>query len=92
MGVIAMEVYKVYVHTEEDPHVSEMVVAATSKKEAESRALAHVKKSNPYKGHRAPGVSQDLSKVLYVKRAGTNGCLVIHRVPLEVFKRVKGVG
>ncbi len=86
-----MEVYKVYVHTEDDPHVSEMVVAASSKKEAEERALEHVKKSNPHKGYRAPEESKDLSKVLYVKRAGTNGCLVIHRVPLEVFKRVKEV-
>lgn len=86
-----MEIYKVYVHTQSDPHVSEMVVAAASKKEAEERALQHVKKANPYKGNRAPGESKSLSRVLYVKKAGTNGCLVIHRVPLEVFKRVKGV-
>ena len=85
-----MEVYKVYLHTKDDPHVSEMVVAASSKKEAESRALEHVKRSNPYKGDRTPEESKDLSKVLFVKRAGTNGCLVIHRVPLEVFKKVKG--
>jgi hypothetical protein len=30
-----MNVYKVYIHTEEDPHVSEVVVAAESKKDAE---------------------------------------------------------
>lgn len=86
-----MEVYKVYLHTEDDPHVSEMVVAASSKKEAESRALEHVKRSNPHKGDRTPEESKDLTKVLFVKRAGTNGCLVIHRVPLEVFKKVKGL-
>lgn len=86
-----MEVYKVYLHTKDDPHVSEMVVAAASKKEAESRALEHVKKSNPYKGDRTPEESKDLSRVLFVKKAGTNGCLVIHRVPLEVFKKVKGL-
>lgn len=86
-----MEVYKVYIHTEDDPHVSEMVVAASSRKEAEARALGHVKRSNPYKGYRAPEESKDLTKVLYSKKAGTNGCLVIHRVPLEVFKRVKDV-
>lgn len=86
-----MEVYKVYLHTKDDPHVSEMVVAASSKKEAESRALEHVKRSNPHKGDRTPEESKDLTKVLFVKRAGTNGCLVIHRVPLEVFKKVKGL-
>lgn len=86
-----MEVYKVYLHTEDDPHVSEMVVAASSKKEAESRALEHVKRSNPHKGDRTPEESKDLTKVLFVKRAGTSGCLVIHRVPLEVFKKVKGL-
>lgn len=86
-----MEVYKVYIHTEDDPHVSEMVVAASSKKEAETRALEHVKRSNPHKGYRTTEESKDLTKVLYAKKAGTNGCLVIHRVPLEVFKRVKGI-
>lgn len=86
-----MEVYKVYMHTKDDPHVSEMVVAASSKKEAESRALEHVKRSNPHKGDRTPEESKDLTRVLFVKKAGTNGCLVIHRVPLEVFKKVKGL-
>lgn len=86
-----MEVYKVYIHTEDDPHVSEMVVAANSKKEAESRALEHVKKANPHKGYRAPEESKDLTRVLFSKKAGTSGCLVIHRVPFEVFKRVKTI-
>lgn len=86
-----MELYKVYLHTADDPHVSEVVIAASSKKEAETRALEHVKKSNPHKGDRTPEESKNLSKVLFVKKAGTNGCLVIHRVPLEVFKKVKGI-
>jgi hypothetical protein len=86
-----MEVFKVYLHTADDPHVSEIVVAAASRKEAEARALGHVKKSNPHKGDRTPEESQDLSKVLFSKKAGTNGCLVIHRIPLEVFKKVKGL-
>lgn len=86
-----MEVYKVYLHTKDDPHVSEVVVAASSKKEASDRALGHVKKSNAYKGVRTPEEAQDVSRVLFVKKAGTNGCLVIHRIPLEVFKKVKGI-
>lgn len=86
-----MEVYKVYLHTKDDPHVSEMVVAASSKKDAEFRALEHVKRSNPHKGDRTPEESKDLTRILFVKKAGTNGCLVIHRVPLEVFKKVKGL-
>jgi hypothetical protein len=86
-----MDVYKVYLHTQGDPHVSEIVVAASSKKEAEARAFEHVKKSNPHKGDRTREEAKGLSRVLFVKKAGTNGCLVIHRVPLEVFKGVKGL-
>ncbi|MDB5815306.1 MAG: hypothetical protein JWN23_2423 [Rhodocyclales bacterium] len=83
-----MKVYKVYVHTTGDPHVSEVVVAASTKKEASELALSHVKKANPHKGVRTAKQSIEASKVLYARAAGTNGCVVIHRIPMDAFKGV----
>lgn len=87
-----MEIYKVYVHTEKDPAVSEVVVAAVSEEAARARALDHVKKSNPHKGDRTPEESQVLTRILFVKKAGVSGCLVIHRIPVEVFNKTKDIG
>lgn len=86
-----MNVYKVYIHTEEDPHVSEVVVAAESKEHAETRALEHVKKANPHKGERTPQQAKEKTRVLFAKAAGKDGCIVIHRIPLEVFQKAEAV-
>jgi hypothetical protein len=86
-----MNVYKVYIHTEEDPAVSEVVVAADTKKEAEKKAIQHVKKNNPHKGKKTPEQSKKATTILFSKATGKDGCIVIHRVPLEVFKKVKGL-
>ncbi len=84
-----MNVYKVYLHTEEDPHVSEVVVAAENKAEAEKKAIQHVKKNNPHKGTKSPAQSKKDTTVLDSRLTGKDGCIVIHRIPLEVFKKVK---
>lgn len=86
-----MNVYKVYLHTEEDPHVSEIVVAADTKQDAEKKAVQHVKKSNPHKGNKTPEQSKKGTTVLCSKLTGKDGCIVIHRIPVEAFKKVKNL-
>jgi len=78
-----MKLYKVYVYTEDHPHVSEMIVAATSEAEAEKNALNHVKRSNPTKGERTPEESRERSSVRSIQETGIDGCLVVGKLSLR---------
>lgn len=79
--------YRVQVHTEGHPHISEMIVTADSKESAAAVAIGHVKEANPDKG-RPLKVSQNNSTVLHVKKAGKNGAMVINKTPVDAFVAV----
>lgn len=79
------KLYKVYLHTQDDPAVQELIVSAPSLQRAKQAALGHVKKSNPHKGSRSHSDAVKVTRVLSGRETGTNGCVVIHRVPLDVF-------
>lgn len=79
------KLYKVYLHTLGDPAVQELVVSANNLQAAKQKALGHVKKSNPHKGARSHGDAVKVTKVLGGRETGTNGCVAIHKIPLDVF-------
>jgi hypothetical protein len=80
-----LKLYKVYLHIQDDPAVQELIVAARNREEAGNRALGHVKKSNPHKGSRTPSQAIKATRVFGVRETGTEGCVAIHRIPLDVF-------
>lgn len=80
-----VKLYKVYLHTQDDPAVQEMIVAASTSTEAKTKALGHVKKANPYKGARSHSQAVKVTRVLSARETGMEGCVVIHRIPLDVF-------
>lgn len=80
-----VKLYKVYLHTQDDPAVQELIVAARNREEAGNRALGHVKKSNPHKGSRTPSQAIKATRVFGVRETGTEACVAIHRIPLDVF-------
>lgn len=82
-----MNLYRVYVQTDDHPHVLEMIVAGESAKDARVTALKHVKESNPTKG-RALATSQKNSKVLAAKKAGMNGAIVVNKMPVLIYKEI----
>lgn len=79
------KLYKVYLHTQNDPAVQELVVSANNLQAAKQKALGHVKKSNPHKGSRSHCDAVKVTKVLSARETGTNGCVAIHKIPLDVF-------
>ncbi len=79
------KLYKVYLHTQDDPAVQELVVSANNLQAAKQKALGHVKKSNPHKGSRSHSDAVNVTKVLSARETGTNGCVAIHKIPLDVF-------
>lgn len=79
------KLYKVYLHTQDDPAVQELVVSANNLQAAKQKALGHVKKSNPHKGSRSHSDAVNVTKVLSAREPGTNGCVAIHKIPLDVF-------
>ncbi len=79
------KLYKVYLHTQDDPAVQEVIVTATSISSAKEKALGHVKKSNPHKGSRSHSDAVKVTRVLGARETGTNGCVAIHKIPLDVF-------
>ncbi|HPR06246.1 MAG TPA: hypothetical protein PK620_03365 [Denitromonas sp.] len=81
----ASKLYKVYLHTQDDPAVQELVVSASNVQAAKQKALGHVKKSNPHKGARSHSDAVKVTKVLSARETGTNGCVAIHKIPLDVF-------
>ncbi|MBE2257328.1 MAG: hypothetical protein IAE88_00630 [Rhodobacteraceae bacterium] len=80
-----VHLYKVYLHTQDDPAVQELIVAARNIDEAENKALGHVKKSNPHKGGRTPSQAIKATRVFGARETGVGGCVAIHRVPLDLF-------
>lgn len=82
--------YRVYLHTDKDESIREVIVTADSKAQAESRALAHVKASNQGKGKgsRSKTTSAKLTKVLAVTPTSKKYCLVIHSIPAAVISNV----
>lgn len=80
-----VKLYKAYLHTQDDPAVQEIIVAASSSTEAKAKALGHVKKSNPHKGARTHSQAVKVTRVLTVRETGVDGCVSIHRIPLNVF-------
>jgi hypothetical protein len=81
--------YRVWRHTEGDESIHEIVVLASSSDEAEEKALAHVKATNKGKGTRSKETSEDLTRVLSVKRVGHKSCLEISQVPVAAIKAIK---
>ena len=79
------KLFKVYLHTQNDPAVQELIVAACNLDEAKSAALGHVKRSNPHKGARSQSQAIKVTRVLSARETGTDGCVAIHRIPLDVF-------
>lgn len=80
-----VKLYKAYLHTQDDPAVQELIIAASNLEEAKTRALRHVKKSNPHKGARTHSQAVKVTRVLSVRETGVDGCVAIHRIPLDVF-------
>lgn len=80
-----VKLYKVYLHTQDDPAVQELIVAAASLQDAKAKALGHVKKSNPHKGSRTHSQAVKVTRVLSARETGVEACVVIHRIPLDVF-------
>lgn len=85
---MADRLYRVYLHTDKDESIREVIVTADSKAQAESRALAHVKASNQGKGSRSKTTSAKLTKVLAVTPTSKKYCLVIHSIPAAVISNV----
>lgn len=80
-----VKLYKAYLHTQDDPAVQELIIAASNPEEATTKALGHVKKSNPHKGSRTHSQAVKVTRVLSVRETGLDGCVAIHRIPLDVF-------
>lgn len=83
--------FRVWRHTEGDESMHEIIVIASSAKEAEENALSHVKASNQGKGGRSKATSASLTRILSVKPVRQKLCLEISKVPVEAIKKIKGV-
>ena len=81
--------YRVWRHTEGDESMHEIVVVASSPEEAKETALAHVGATNKGKRGRTQEESQELTRVLSVKRVGHKSCLEISQVPVAAIKAIK---
>lgn len=81
------KLYKVYIQTDDHPHILEMIVTANTKAEARKTGLGHVKEANPTKG-RDQQISQKNSKVLAVTETGKNGALVISKISVKVANEI----
>lgn len=84
--------YRVWRHTEGDESMHEIVVLATFPEEAKEKALSHVKATNKGKGGRSKETSENLTRVLSVKRVGHKFCLEISQVPVAAIIAIKGLG
>lgn len=82
-----MDLYRVYIQTDDHPHILEMIVAGTSIKDAKAKALGHVKESNPTKGRKLE-TSQKNSAVLAAKKTGMHGALVVNKMPVTIYKEI----
>lgn len=82
-----MDLYKVYIQTNDHPHISEMIVAGDSIEDAKEKALKHVKESNPTKGRNLE-TSQNNSTILAAKKTGMHGALVVNKIPVTTYKEI----
>jgi hypothetical protein len=82
-----MDLYRVYIQTSDHPHILEMIVAGASVEDAKTRALGHVKESNPTKG-RTLEASQSNSTVLAAKKTGMRGALVVNKMPVSIYRQI----
>ena len=85
---MADRLYGVYLHTNKDESIRELIVTADSETQAKDRALAHVKASNQGKGSRSKTTSKNLTSVLAVTPTSKKHCLVIHSIPAAVISNV----
>jgi len=81
---MAERLFRVYVHTQNDESIRELVVTAEDADQAKERALKHVKASNPTKGTRSKAASRRVTKILAVTPTSKKHCLAIHSIPAAV--------
>lgn len=80
--------FRVYIHTQGDESVRELVVTASDEKQARERALDHVKAANQGKGDRTKAQSEVLTEILVVRPTSRPHCLMIHSIPAAVVDRL----
>lgn len=83
-----LRLYRVWRHTKGDESMHEIIVLANSPTDAEVKALAHVKATNPGKGTRPKATSEKLTTVLSVKRVVHKNCLEISQVPVAAIHAI----
>lgn len=83
-----LRLYRVWRNTAGDESAHEIVVMASSASDAEEKARAHVKSSNPGSGKRSKEDSQNLTTILSVKPVGDKHCLEISTVPLAALQAI----
>lgn len=83
-----VRLYRVWRNTAGDESAHEIAVIATSAADAEAKAKAHVKSTNPGSGTRSQAVSQSLTTILSVKLVGDKHCLEISTVPLAAIRAI----
>lgn len=80
--------YRVWRHTSGDESMHEIIVLASSKAEAETRAIEHVKATNPGSGTRTKATSEALTSILSVKAVRHLYCLEISTVPVAAIMAI----
>ena len=83
-----MRLFRVYLHTEGDESVHELIVTAEDREQAEARALDHVKAGNLGKGKRTQKESKNLTTILAIKKTSKPHCLEIHSIPAAAFSKL----
>lgn len=86
--VSPLRLYRVWRHTEGDESMHEIIVVASSAADAEAKAKAHVKATNPGSGTRSKATSESLTKILSVKRVVHKHCLEITSVPVAAIRAI----
>lgn len=76
--------FRVYLHTENDESIRELIVTANDEAQAKQRAIAHVKASNRTRGARSKKTSEKLTTILAVTPTSKKYCLAIHSIPASV--------
>lgn len=84
------QLFRVYLHTQNDESVREYIVTAISPEQAAERALQHVKASNLGKPGRSQFESQALTSVLAVTPTSQPHCLMIHSFPAAAIRQIMG--
>lgn len=85
-----MELWRVYTHTAGDESVTERLVAATTDEEAKKKAKLNVKSQNLGKGDKSVEQSRNDTKVLFAKKCGKDGVIMMNRIPLAVVEGLMG--